>query len=128
MSFWDIVWFIIISFVFVAYLMMLFSIIMDLFRDSETSGWVKAIWLVALLFLPLITALVYVIVRGKGMTERTLAGHAAAQRQQEDYIKSVASSSSPSPADQIAQASALLEKGTISQAEFDTLKAKALAV
>ena len=98
MSFWDIVWFIIISFLFVAYLMILFSIIMDLFRDSDTSGWVKAIWLVCLLFFPLITALIYVIVRGKGMS------------------------------DQIAQASALLEKGTITQTEFDALKAKALAV
>ena len=126
MSFWDIVWFIIISFVFVAYLMMLFSIITDLFRDSETSGVVKAIWLVCLLFLPLLTALVYVIVRGKGMAERTVTSRAAAQRQQEDYIKQVAGSTSP--ADQIAQASALLDKGTISQSEFDTIKAKALAV
>jgi hypothetical protein len=126
MSFWDIVWFIIISFVFVAYLMMLFSIITDLFRDSETSGVVKAIWLVCLLFLPLLTALVYVIVRGKGMAERTVTGRAAAQRQQEDYIKQVAGSTSPT--DQIAQASALLDKGTISQSEFDTIKAKALAV
>ena len=126
MSFWDIVWFIIISFAFVAYLMMLFSIIVDLFRDSETSGVVKAVWLVALLFFPLITALVYVIVRGKGMSERMVSSRVAAQRQQEDYIKQVAGSASP--ADQIAQASALLDKGTISQAEFDTLKARALAV
>ena len=128
MSFWDVVWFIIISFLFVAYLMMLFSIIVDLFRDSETSGLVKAVWLICLLIFPLLTALVYVIVRGKGMAERTVAGHAAAQRQQDEYIKQVAGSSSASPADQIAQASALLDKGTITQAEFDTLKAKALAV
>ncbi|TCC07792.1 SHOCT domain-containing protein [Kribbella soli] len=126
MSFWDVVWFIIISFAFVAYLMMLFSIVGDLFRDSETSGFVKAIWLVALLFLPLLTALVYVIARGKGMAERTMTSRAAAQKQQEDYIKQVASSASPT--DQIAQASALLDKGSISQSEFDTLKAKALAV
>jgi len=126
MSFWDVVWFIIISFAFVAYLMMLFSIVADLFRDRETSGLVKAIWLVALLFLPLLTALVYVIVRGRGMAERTVTGAADAQRQQEDYIKQVAGSATPS--DQIAQASALLDKGTISQSEFETLKAKALAV
>ncbi|WP_329000122.1 SHOCT domain-containing protein [Kribbella sp. NBC_00709] len=125
MSFWDVVWFIIISFAFVAYLMMLFSIVGDLFRDRETSGFVKAIWLVALLFFPLITAIVYVIARGKGMAERTVTGRVAAQKQQEDYIKQVASSASPT--DQIAQASALLDKGTISQSEFDTLKAKALA-
>jgi ABC-type multidrug transport system fused ATPase/permease subunit len=125
MSFWDIVWFIIISFAFVAYLMMLFSIITDLFRDSATSGWLKAIWLVALLIFPFLTALIYVIARGKGMAERTATGRAAAQRQQEDYIKQVAGSASPT--DQIAEASALLDKGKISQAEFDALKAKALA-
>ncbi|WP_432874980.1 PLDc N-terminal domain-containing protein [Kribbella sp. CA-245084] len=125
MSFWDIVWFIIISFAFVAYLMMLFSIITDLFRDSETSGWVKAIWLVALLFFPFLTALIYVIARGRGMAARHATGLAAAQRQQEDYIKQVAGSASPT--DQIAQASSLLDNGKISQAEFDALKAKALA-
>ncbi|MFF0341814.1 SHOCT domain-containing protein [Kribbella sp. NPDC004875] len=127
MSFWDIVWFIIISFAFVAYLMVLFSIIVDLFRDSGTSGWVKAIWLVLLLFIPLLTSLVYVIVRGKGMAERTMRSRAEAAQQEQEYIKQVAGSTA-SPADQIAQASDLLEKGKISQAEFDTLKAKALAV
>jgi hypothetical protein len=126
MSFWDVVWFIIISFAFVAYLMMLFSIVGDLFRDPDTSGGVKAVWLVALLFFPLLTAIVYVIARGSGMAERTVNSRVALQRQQENYIKEVAGSASPT--DQIAQASALLDKGTISQSEFDTLKAKALAV
>ena len=125
MSFWDIVWFILISFAFIAYLMVMFAMITDLFRDSETSGVVKAIWLICLLFFPLITALVYVIVRGKGMSERMVTSRVAAQRQQEDYIKQVAGSASP--ADQIAQASTLLDSGKISQSEFDTLKAKALA-
>ena len=126
MSFWDVVWFIVITFAFTAYLMMLFSIVADLFRDPETSGPVKAIWLLALLILPLLTALVYVIVRGSGMARRTVSSQVAAQKQQEAYIKEVASSASPT--DQIAQASAMLDKGTISQSEFDTLKAKALAV
>jgi hypothetical protein len=126
MSFWDVVWFIIISFAFVAYLMMLFSILTDLFRDKDLSGFAKAIWLIGLLFLPFLSALVYVIVRGRGMADRTMASHVAAQEQQEAYIKQVASSASPT--DQIAQASAMLDKGTISQSEFDALKAKALAV
>jgi hypothetical protein len=126
MSFWDVVWFIIISFAFVAYLMMLFSILTDLFRDHDLSGFAKAIWLVGLLFLPFFSALVYVIVRGRGMADRTMTSQVAAQKQQEAYIKQVASSASP--ADQIAQASAMLDKGTISQSEFDALKAKALAV
>jgi hypothetical protein len=126
MSFWDVVWFIIISFAFVAYLMMLFSILTDLFRDHDLSGFAKAIWLVGLLFVPFFSALVYVIVRGRGMADRTMTSQVAAQKQQEAYIKQVASSASP--ADQIAQASAMLDKGTISQSEFDALKAKALAV
>ncbi|NIK59288.1 SHOCT domain-containing protein [Kribbella shirazensis] len=126
MSFWDIVWFIIISFAFVAYLMMLFSILRDLFSDRDLSGFAKAIWLVGLLFLPFLSAMVYVIARGRGMADRTMASHVAAQEQQEAYIKQVASSASPT--DQIAQASAMLDKGTISQSEFEALKAKALAV
>jgi type VI protein secretion system component VasK len=124
MSFWDVVWFIIITFAFVAYLMMLFSIVMDLFRDRDTSGIAKAIWLLALLFLPFITALVYVIVRGRGMAERSASSYEAAQKQQEAYIKDVAATATP--ADQIAKARTMLAEGTISQSEFDTLKAKVL--
>jgi hypothetical protein len=124
MSFWDVVWFIIISFAFVAYLMMLFSIVADIFRDRDTNGLVKAIWLLCLLFLPFLTALVYVIVRGKGMSERTADSYRTAARQQEAYIKDVAGTATP--ADQIAKANDLLAAGTISQSEFDTLKAKAL--
>jgi hypothetical protein len=121
MSFWDVVWFIIISFVFVAYLMMLFWILTDIFRDRETSGIVKAIWIICLFFLPLLTALVYVIVRGRSMADRQVA----ARREQENYIRDVAGTATP--ADQIARAKAMLDDGTISQSEFDTLKAKALA-
>ncbi|HZO69278.1 MAG TPA: PLD nuclease N-terminal domain-containing protein [Kribbellaceae bacterium] len=125
MSFWDVVWFIFISFIFIAYLMILFSIITDLFRDREMSGWVKAVWFIALLFLPFLTALIYVIARGKGMAERSAASHQAARMEQEAYIKEVAGKTSPT--DQIAQAQAMLDAGTITKPEFDVLKAKALA-
>jgi hypothetical protein len=124
MSFWDVVWFIIITYAFVAYMMMLFSIVMDLFRDRDTSGFAKAIWLLALLFLPFLSALVYVIVRGRGMAERSASSYQAAQKQQEAYIKDVAATAMP--ADQIAKARTMLAEGTISQSEFDTLKAKVL--
>jgi hypothetical protein len=124
MSFWDVVWFIIISYAFVAYMMMLFSIVMDLFRDRDTSGFAKAIWLLALLFLPFLSALVYVIVRGRGMAERSASSYEAAQKQQETYIKEVAATATP--ADQIAKARTMLDEGTISQSEFDTLKSKVL--
>lgn len=124
MSFWDIVWFIFISFVFIAYLMVLFSIIADLFRDPDESGVVKAVWVIALVFLPFLTALVYLIARGRGMAERSARQVEAAQKQQEAYIRQVAGSSS---AEQIEKGRAMLEKGAITPAEFERLKEKALA-
>ena len=110
MSFWDVVWFIFISFAFVAYLMVLFSILSDLFRDRETSGWVKAVWIVALIFLPLLTSLIYLIARGSGMAERSSKSAEAMRQQQDAYIRQVAGNTSP--VDQIAQARAMLE-GTL---------------
>jgi hypothetical protein len=124
MSFWDVVWFIIISFAFLAYLMVLFNIIGDLFRDRETSGFAKAAWMVGLIFVPFLTALVYLITRGRGMAERSARTVELAQRQQEAYIKEVAGQTTP--ADQIAQAQAMFNAGIISQGEYDALKAKAL--
>jgi hypothetical protein len=124
MSFWDVVWFIFISFALVAYLMVMFAIISDLFRDRETSGWVKAIWIVALIFLPILTSLVYLIARGRGMTERSVGAAESARQQQEAYIRDVASKATP--AEQIAQARSMLDAGTISQADYERLKEKAL--
>ena len=124
MSFAEVVWLIFISFAFVAYLMMLFSILADLFRDSGTSGWLKAIWIVALIVLPLLTALVYLIARGRGMAERSTRQADMMRRQQEAYIRETAGQSTP--ADQITQARTLLDRGVISQAEYDRLKEQAL--
>ena len=127
MSFWDVVWFIIISFAFIAYLMVMFSIISDLFRDKETSGFMKAVWIICLIFLPFVTALVYLIVRGNSMGERSMQQAAEMRQAQDAYIKSVAGGTTgASPADEIAKAKSLLDAGTISQAEYDALKAKAL--
>jgi predicted ferric reductase len=125
MDFWDIVWFIIIFFAFMAYLMVLFMILSDLMSDDKTSGWVKGIWVVALVLLPLITSLIYLIARGSDMAKRRAAEVKTVQRMQEDYIRDVAGQTAP--ADQVARAKDLLDSGTITQAEFDTLKAKALA-
>jgi hypothetical protein len=124
-SFWDFFWFIIISYVFIAYLMMLFNIIGDIFRDRELSGFAKGAWMVALIFLPFLAALVYLISRGTGMAQRQYKAVEQARSQQDDYIRSVAGSTSS--ADEIAQAKALLDTGAINQAEFEGLKAKALA-
>ena len=124
MSFWDIVWFIAISFLFFAWLMVLFSILSDLFRDKETSGFVKAVWVFALIFLPFLTALLYLIVRGHGMADRNVAAAQQMKQAQDAYIREAAGSS---PADQIARAKELLDSSAISQAEFDSLKSKALS-
>jgi uncharacterized membrane protein len=123
-SFWDLIWWFLWAFIFVAYLFALFAIIGDLFRDRKLSGWLKAIWIFFLIFFPIITALVYLIARGRSMGERSMA---AAQQQREAtdaYIQQVAGASA---ADEIAKAQSLLDAGTITQAEFDQLKARALA-
>jgi hypothetical protein len=122
----DWLWWLLIVFFMVIYFMMLFRIIMDVFRNHESSGWVKAGWLIALLFFPLITMLIYVIVNGKHMAERDIKQMQAVQQAQNDYIKSVAGSASD-PTTQISQAHDLLAKGAITQQEFDSIKAKALA-
>ena len=125
MSFWDVIWFILISYLFIAYLIVMFNIIRDIFRDQEMSGGVKAVWLITMIFFPVVTAVVYLITRGKGMAKRDYQTRLAAQEQQDDYIRSVASASSPTA--QIAQAKALLDSGVLTQAEFDVIKRKAIA-
>ena len=125
MSFWDIVWFIMISFAFVAYLMVMFSIITDLFRDEDSSGFAKAVWFIALIFLPFLTACIYLIAKGQGMAERQMRSREQVLNQQEAYIREVASRGTP--ADQIAQAKAMLDSGVINESEYSRLKAKALA-
>jgi hypothetical protein len=122
-SFWEVFWYIVIIFAFVAYLMVLFSILSDLFRDHETGGFAKAIWILALIFFPFATALIYLIARGKGMAERNMKAAKEMQDAQNAYIRDVAGSS---PADQIHKAKELLDSGAISQAEFDAIKSKAL--
>ncbi|MBF6180188.1 SHOCT domain-containing protein [Nocardia otitidiscaviarum] len=124
MSFWEVLWLILVSFAFIAYLLLLFYIIGDLFRDKETSGWVKAVWIVFLIFLPLITSLIYLIVRGGGMQERSAAEAKQWQAAEQDYIRKTAGTN---PAAQIADAKQLLAESAITQQEFEQLKAKALS-
>ena len=124
-SFWDFFWLLVWSFFFVAFLMALFQIIVDLFRDQELSGWFKALWLIFILFLPILGALVYLIVRGNDMAKRQMRDATEAKQATDAYIQSVATQSNP--AEQIAKAKGLLDSGAISQTEFDALKAKALA-
>ncbi|HJV12515.1 MAG TPA: SHOCT domain-containing protein [Propionibacteriaceae bacterium] len=128
MNFGDFFWLLIWSFVFVFYLMVLFQILGDLFRDQDLSGWWKALWVIALIIVPFLSALIYLIARGKGMAERQSVDMQRAQAANEAYIRQVAGNGSGSnPTDQIARAKNLLDSGAITQAEFDRLKAAALA-
>ncbi|ANI42441.1 SHOCT domain-containing protein [Mycolicibacterium vaccae] len=123
-SFWDYFWSLLVIFAFIAYLMILFNILVDLFwRDHTTSGWVKALWVVFLIVFPYLTALVYLIARGKGMAERAREQALEAKQQTDAYIRQAAGRS---PAQEIADAKALLDAGAIDQREFESLKAKAL--
>jgi hypothetical protein len=124
-TFWDFLWSMFWIFAFVAYLFAIFSIIGDLFRDHKLAGWAKAIWIIFLIFVPFLTALAYLIVRGRGMAERNAAAAAEARRATDDYIRQAAGGS-PSAADEIQKAKALLDSGAISTSEYEALKAKAL--
>ena len=123
-NFWDIIYLIASTFFFVAYLIVLFQIVIDLFRDAELGGGFKVLWLAGLIFLPFLTALIYVLFRGRGMAERQYKVIQRAKSDTDAYIRHVAGKS---PAEQIADAKALLDAGTISQDEFAKLKAKALS-
>ena len=125
-DFWDVLlwsfWF----FIWIAALMVWFRCLFDLFGDRSLSGWGKAGWVILLVFVPWLGALIYLIARGRSMTERQMAALAEQQAAQQEYIQQVAGKSA-SPASQIADAKALLDSGAINQTEFDSLKAKAMA-
>ncbi|MGY6497501.1 MAG: SHOCT domain-containing protein [Microcella sp.] len=121
---WGLIWLFFWIFVLFAYLSTLINVVVDLFRDAELGGGWKAIWILALMFVPLVTVLIYVIARGRGMAERSRGAAAKAQQATTEYIRQAAGTS---PAEQIATAKQLLADGTITQAEFEQLKAKALA-
>lgn len=124
-SFLDLIWTIIVIYALVFVLMTLFSILVDLFRDHEVSGWQKAGWVILLLVFPLIGILIYLIVRGRGMAMRAQARQREAQSEFDTYVKDVAGSGGA--AQEIAHAKSLLDSGAITQQEFESLKAKALA-
>jgi hypothetical protein len=119
----DTIWYTLTIIIFISYLFALFAIVGDLFRDRELSGGMKAVWIFFLVFFPLITALIYLIVRGGGMAGRAEAQVKQSKQATDEYIRSVAGS----PADEIARAKALLDAGTITTEEYSTLKTKALS-
>ena len=123
-NFWDLIWLIVSTFVFIAYLLVLFQIVADLFRNTEMGGAAKALWIIGLIFVPMLTAVVYIITNGGGMAKRQREAVERAKSDTDTYIRQVAGKS---PAEQIADAKSLLDAGTINANEFAQLKAKALA-
>ena len=122
-SLWDALLWMFFFFIWIAFIFIWVRCVMDLFSDRETGGFAKTLWTICFIFFAPLTTLVYLIARGKGMAERAHAAAIAAKQQTDDYIKQAAGRS---PAQEIADAKALLESGAISQAEFESLKAKAL--
>jgi hypothetical protein len=111
-------------FLFVVWIWILFTIISDLFRDHEMSGWAKALWILFLVFIPFLTGLIYLIVRGSGMRDRAIKAQTDAKKHFDEYVREQAATS---PADELHKLNDLREKGALSQDEFDQAKAKLLA-
>jgi hypothetical protein len=126
MSLGDFLWSLLVIYFIFFYFMILFRVIGDLFSDPDASGWAKTGWLIFLIFLPFLALFIYLITKGKAMTERAMAQAAQRDAAQQDYIRQVAGTSDD-PTAKIAKAHELLDAGAISPAEFDVLKAKALA-
>lgn len=123
-SIWNALWVVIVTFLFVSVLMVLFSIISDLFRDRELGGFAKAIWIIVLIIFPLIGSLIYLIARGKGMAERSIKDQQQAQEAFDSYVRDVAGGGAAS---ELEKASALHAAGKLSDAEYAALKSKILA-
>jgi hypothetical protein len=120
-GFWDFFWLMVWGFFFIAYLMVLLQVIVDVFRDRSLNGWARTSWLIALFVAPPVTALVYILIRGRSMGERSReAGDGL-------FVSDAQLAASADPADTISRGKALLDSGTISASEFDRLKGKALA-
>jgi hypothetical protein len=125
MDFWDFFRLLILSYLFVAYLVVLVHIAGDLFRDAELGGFSKALWIIGLIVAPIAVALIYLIARGRGMAVRQADSARRARAEADRYVQYVAAK--PSSTDRIASAKALLDDGTITQSEYEQLRAKALA-
>ena len=120
----DVLWSMVVFFFLFIWIMILLQVLLDLFRDHSESGGMKALWVIFIVLLPFLAVFIYLIARGKGMAERNAALQKSSQKDFDQYVQTVAGGS---PTDQIAKAKDLLDAGTIDQAEFDSLKAKALA-
>ena len=125
--FLDVLWTMIVIFAWVIWFWLLITVFADLFRRHDTSGGMKALWVIFVIILPFLGVLIYLIANGSGMAERNMKQAQASQAQMDDYIRNVSGGGGGGAAAEIAQAKALLDSGAITQAEFDGIKQKALA-
>ena len=124
-SLWDFLVWLFWFYVIIACIWIFITVFIDIFRDSSLNGWAKALWVIFLVFLPFLAAFLYLIARGQSMTQRNMERAQAMNAQQADYIRSVAGSGQSASAE-IESAKRLLDSGAITQAEYESLKAKAL--
>jgi hypothetical protein len=123
--FLDILWSMIIFFAWVIYIWIAITVLLDVFRRRDISGWIKALWCVVVIVVPYLGVLAYLIIEHDGMAERRVKETQAAQASFDQYVRQAAATGGP--ASEIDTARKLLDAGTITQAEFDAIKAKALA-
>jgi hypothetical protein len=123
--FLEVFWTMLIFFAFVVWIWILFTVLADLFRRHDTSGFSKVLWIIFIIVLPYLGVFVYLVVEHKGMTERAVKQQRDVQSQFDQYVQSVAAQADPT--EQIAKAKQMLDNGTITQTEFDQIKQKALA-
>jgi uncharacterized SAM-binding protein YcdF (DUF218 family) len=120
----DLIWTAVWVFFLIMAIWVFIAIVSDLFRDHQLSGWAKAAWVLALIVFPLLGSLAYVIVRGQGMAERSAAQQRLAREQFDSYVRSAASSTGARPVDDLTRLAELRSSGAITDAEFDTIKAR----
>jgi len=123
--FLNVLWDILIIFAWLIFLWIAITVLIDVFRRHDISGWAKAAWVIFVVIIPWIGVLVYLIVYHQGMADRRYKEAATAQAQFDDYVRQTAGASSPTA--EIERAKKLLDDGAITQAEFDAIKAKALS-
>jgi hypothetical protein len=121
--FWTMLWF----FLWIVWLILLFRVILDIFRDDDLGGFAKALWLIFVVLLPYIGVLVYVIARGRGMGQRDIERARAQEQAFQSYVRETAATSGGGTADELAKLADLQERGVISEQEFQAQKAKILA-
>jgi hypothetical protein len=123
--FLDVLWSMLVFFVWIAWFLLLFHVIGDLFRRRDVSGGKKTLWILFLVFVPFLGVFVYLIANSDDMARRSIEQAEAQRSQMDEYVRTTAGSGGP--AGEIEKAKALLDSGAITQAEFDAIKAKALA-